>query len=99
MDSAEAEVGEMRRLRFEEIREFACRWPLGDPMSKDFAYCGLKAAKGCSYCSSHWRMAYQPPKARTRHGPHERRASPAFAESVAAALTKGGAASSRQIIF
>ena len=43
---AEAEVGEMRRVRFEEIREFACRWPLGDPRSGDFVYCGLKPAEG-----------------------------------------------------
>ena len=76
---AEAEVGEMRRVGFEEIREFVCRWPLGDPMSKDFAYCGLKAAKGHSYCASHCRMAYQPPKARTRQAPHERRWSAAWA--------------------
>jgi GcrA cell cycle regulator len=70
---AEAEVGEMRRVGFEEIREFACRWPLGDPMSKDFAYCGLKAAKGHSYCAGHCRMAYEPPKAGARRGSHERR--------------------------
>jgi GcrA cell cycle regulator len=70
---AEAEVGEMRRVGFEEIHEFACRWPLGDPMSKDFGYCGLKAAKGHSYCAGHCRMAYRPPKARTRQAPHERR--------------------------
>ena len=54
----------MRRVGFEEIHEFTCRWPLGDPMSKDFAYCGLKAAKGHAYCAGHCRMAYQPPKAR-----------------------------------
>ena len=42
----EAEIGEMRRLRFEEIREFACRWPLGDPRSGEFAYCGLTPAEG-----------------------------------------------------
>ena len=70
---AEAEVGEMRRVGFEDIRAFACRWPLGDPMSKDFAYCGLKAAKGRSYCAGHCRMAYQPPKAGARRGSHERR--------------------------
>ncbi len=69
---AEAEVGEMRRVGFEEIHEFVCRWPLGDPMSKDFAYCGLKAAKGCSYCASHFRMAYEPPKIGARRGSHER---------------------------
>jgi GcrA cell cycle regulator len=70
---AEAEVGEMRRVRFEEIREFACRWPLGDPRSGDFAYCGLKPAKGHSYCAGHCRMAYRPPKAGARQSPPERR--------------------------
>ena len=70
---AEAEVGEMRRIGFEEIRAFVCRWPLGDPMSGDFAYCGLEAANGRPYCAGHSRLAYQPPKARTRQAPHELR--------------------------
>jgi GcrA cell cycle regulator len=60
----EAEIGEMRRLRFEDIRESACRWPLGDPRSGEFAYCGLTPAKGQSYCAGHCRMAYRPPQAR-----------------------------------
>lgn len=60
----EAVVGEMRRLRFEEIRESACRWPLGDPRSGDFAYCGLTPAEGQSYCAGHCRMAYRAPQAR-----------------------------------
>ena len=60
----DAEIGEMRRLRFEDIREFACRWPLGDPRSGEFAYCGLTPAKGQSYCAGHCRMAYRPPQAR-----------------------------------
>ena len=60
----EAEIGEMRRLRFEDIREFACRWPLGDPRSGDFAYCGLTPAEGQSYCAGHCRMAYRSPQAR-----------------------------------
>jgi GcrA cell cycle regulator len=60
----DAEIGEMRRLRFEENLEFACRWPLGDPRSGEFAYCGLTPAKGQSYCAGHCRMAYRPPQAR-----------------------------------
>jgi GcrA cell cycle regulator len=74
---AGAEVGEMRRVRFEDIREFACRWPIGDPGSGDFAYCGLKPAEGHSYCAGHCRMAYRRPEARQR--PHERRWSRALA--------------------
>ena len=70
---AEAVVGEMRRVGFEEIRDLDCRWPLGDPLSEDFAYCGLQPAPGHSYCAGHCRMAYQPPKATTREGWHEGR--------------------------
>jgi GcrA cell cycle regulator len=61
---SESEIGEMRRLRFEDIRESACRWPLGDPRSGEFAYCGLTPAKGQPYCAGHCRMAYRPPHAR-----------------------------------
>jgi GcrA cell cycle regulator len=60
----EAEIGEMRRLRLEDIRESACRWPLGDPRSGDFAYCGLTPVEGQSYCAGHCRMAYRSPQAR-----------------------------------
>jgi len=61
---AQAEVGEMRRIGLEEIREVSCRWPLGDPMGEDFAYCGLQVATGRSYCAGHCRMAYRPPTVR-----------------------------------
>jgi GcrA cell cycle regulator len=59
----------MRRVRFEDIRESACRWPLGDPRSGDFAYCGLMPAEGRSYCAGHCRMAYRRPEARGRQSP------------------------------
>jgi len=76
-----AAVLEMRPVRLEEILEIACRWPLGDPRNGEFAYCGLESAKGHSYCAGHYRMAYQPPKARTRQTPHVRRSIPYFSES------------------
>jgi GcrA cell cycle regulator len=69
---SQAEVGEMQRVKFEEIRESACRWPLGDPTSGEFAYCGLTPAKGQSYCAGHCRMAYRPPNARASRSPAER---------------------------
>jgi len=68
----EAEVGEMRRVSFEEIREFACRWPLGDPRSGEFAFCGLAPAKGESYCAGHCRMAYRAPNAGVRRRTQQR---------------------------
>jgi GcrA cell cycle regulator len=60
---ADAEVGEMRRVAFEDMQGLACRWPLGDPTSADFTYCGLKSADGRPYCPGHCRMAYKPPTA------------------------------------
>ncbi len=59
-----AEIGEMRRLRLEDIRNSTCRWPLGDPRSGDFAYCGLTPVGGQSYCAGHCQMAYRSPHAR-----------------------------------
>ena len=37
-----------------------CRWPVGDPSSADFFFCGAKTAEGLPYCGHHSRMAYQP---------------------------------------
>jgi GcrA cell cycle regulator len=65
---AGAEVGEMLKIGLEEIREDSCRWPLGDPTSEDFVYCGVQTAKGRSYCAGHCRMAYKPPNARVWDG-------------------------------
>jgi GcrA cell cycle regulator len=62
---ADAEVGVMRRLKFADIRASACRWPLGEPGSGDFAYCGLGAAAGLPYCPGHCRMAYRPASERS----------------------------------
>jgi GcrA cell cycle regulator len=58
---ATAEVGEMRRVGFMEIREVECRWPLGDPTLEDFAFCGLQVARGRTYCAGHCRLAYRFP--------------------------------------
>src|SRR5271165_7539969 len=65
---AEAQVGEMLKVGFEDIQEGACRWPLGDPTSEDFVYCGVPTANGRSYCAGHCRMAYKPPNARVWDG-------------------------------
>ncbi len=69
----DVEVGEMRRVRLEDMREIACRWPLGDPRSGDFAYCGLAPAQGRSYCPGHHRMAYRSPNDRAQRGREEPR--------------------------
>jgi GcrA cell cycle regulator len=65
---AQAEVGEMLKVGLEEISESACRWPIGDPTTEEFAYCGIQTAKGRSYCAGHCRMAYKPPNSRVWDG-------------------------------
>ena len=49
------------RVTIMELREAMCKWPLGDPMSADFRYCGAKAPLGgAPYCGTHAKIAYQP---------------------------------------
>ena len=50
-----------------DLREAMCRWPVGDPSSSEFRYCGGKAPIGGGpYCAHHSRMAYQPVQDRNR---------------------------------
>jgi GcrA cell cycle regulator len=48
-----------------ELDHGKCRWPLGDPASGDFSFCGNAAADGFSYCAGHARMAYRAPARRS----------------------------------
>ena len=41
-----------------EAKPRDCRWPIGDPKSKDFLFCGGRSAKDKSYCAEHCRIAY-----------------------------------------
>jgi GcrA cell cycle regulator len=39
-----------------------CKWPIGDPSSNDFTFCGRRASDESSpYCVDHARIAYAPP--------------------------------------
>ena len=59
------------RVTIVELKEAMCRWPLGDPTSPDFRYCGSPAMTG-PYCAHHGGLAYQPAQERRRE--RERRA-------------------------
>ncbi len=55
------------RVTIMELRESMCRWPLGDPSSSEFRYCGADAPIGAGpYCAYHARVAYQPAQDRRR---------------------------------
>ncbi len=51
-----------------ELKESMCRWPMGDPSSGEFRFCGAKKGANQSgpYCSYHARIAYQPVQDRRR---------------------------------
>ena len=37
-----------------------CKWPIGDPASDSFTFCGRRSDREGPYCSEHARVAYQP---------------------------------------
>ena len=55
------------RVTIMDLRENMCKWPLGDPMSSEFRYCGARSpAGGGPYCQPHAKVAYQPANERRR---------------------------------
>jgi len=54
------------RVTIMELKESMCRWPLGDPATPEFRYCGSKSPIGDTYCVPHARIAYQPSQDRRR---------------------------------
>jgi len=46
------------RKTIETLTDHCCRWPVGDPLEKDFYFCGQARVPGLPYCLSHTRKAY-----------------------------------------
>jgi GcrA cell cycle regulator len=43
-----------------ELVPAACRWPVGDPATREFVYCGVRReCPTLPYCPGHCRMAYR----------------------------------------
>ena len=61
------------RVTIVELKESMCKWPLGDPTSSEFRYCGSPAPGTGPYCTHHGKMAYQPMQDRRRERERERR--------------------------
>jgi GcrA cell cycle regulator len=43
-----------------ELQQWHCRWPIGDPSSESFGFCGRRSIDGLPYCATHARLAYRP---------------------------------------
>jgi len=46
------------RLTLLQLNEHTCKWPIGDPLTPDFYFCGQHSEEGKPYCDFHSRRAY-----------------------------------------
>ncbi|MEM7295258.1 MAG: GcrA family cell cycle regulator [Pseudomonadota bacterium] len=53
-----------KRLTLMELTERTCKWPVGDPATDEFWFCGLPVQQGKPYCEAHAAVAFQPMSAR-----------------------------------
>ncbi|WP_019220805.1 GcrA family cell cycle regulator [Bartonella senegalensis] len=55
-----------RQLNLLQLSENTCRWPVGDPLSPDFHFCGADSGENSPYCAFHAKIAFQPISERRR---------------------------------
>lgn len=48
------------------LNDQMCKWPLGDPGTEGFHFCGHRSFNSLPYCEYHSRLAYQPVNDRRR---------------------------------
>lgn len=53
-----------RKLTLMELTERTCKWPVGDPATPNFWFCGLPVQSGKPYCEAHVGVAFQPMSSR-----------------------------------
>jgi GcrA cell cycle regulator len=53
-----------KKLSLMELTERTCKWPIGDPATEDFWFCGLPVQAGKPYCEAHVGVAFQPMSSR-----------------------------------
>lgn len=53
-----------KKISLMELTERTCKWPVGDPATEDFWFCGLPVQQGKPYCEAHVGVAFQPMSSR-----------------------------------
>ena len=53
-----------KKISLMELTEKTCKWPVGDPATDDFWFCGLSVQTGKPYCEAHVSVAFQPMSSR-----------------------------------
>jgi len=56
--AAELFIPVEKRLSLLQLNEHTCKWPIGDPLTPDFYFCGGHSDEGKPYCQFHSRRAY-----------------------------------------
>ena len=49
-----------KKLNLLELTERTCKWPIGDPSTSEFWFCGHPSEQGKPYCETHISIAFQP---------------------------------------
>lgn len=49
-----------QRCALLDLTDSKCRWPIGDPGTPEFFFCGGAPVDGMPYCNYHSRVAYKP---------------------------------------
>ena len=49
-----------KKISLLELTERTCKWPVGDPATEEFLFCGLPSQAGKPYCEAHVGVAFQP---------------------------------------
>lgn len=55
------QIPEAQRRQLLELNESTCRWPVGDPGSPGFFFCGATPMPEKPYCDKHCAVAYDKP--------------------------------------
>ena len=53
-----------KKISLMELTERTCKWPIGDPATEKFWFCGLPTQAGKPYCEAHVSVAFQPMSSR-----------------------------------
>ena len=49
-----------KKISLMELTERTCKWPIGDPATDNFWFCGYESEPGKPYCKTHISIAFQP---------------------------------------
>ncbi|MGB0959620.1 MAG: GcrA family cell cycle regulator [Halocynthiibacter sp.] len=55
-----------KKISLMELTERTCKWPIGDPATDEFWFCGLSVQQGKPYCEAHVGVAFQPMSTRSK---------------------------------